>query len=52
MYSRTPEIETADLSQSHANLSQFQADCLFCIDLTTATKIFETILSRITTLAN
>ena len=29
-YSRTPEIETANLSQSHAalSLSQFQTDCL------------------------
>ena len=32
-YSRTPEIETADLSQFHPslNLSQFQTDCLLRI---------------------
>ena len=37
---QTPEIETADLSQSHAslNLSQSQDDCLFRINLSTATK--------------
>ena len=35
-----PEIETADLSQSHAslNLSQFPADCLFPRNSSTATK--------------
>ena len=39
-YSRTPEIETADLSQSHAslNLSQFRAYCLPHINSSTATK--------------
>ena len=38
--SRTPEIETADLSQSHIdlNLSQYQGDCLFYITSNTATK--------------
>ena len=37
-YSRTPKIETADLSQSHAglNLSQIQTDCLLRINLSTA----------------
>ena len=40
LYSRMPEIETADLSQSHAglNLSQFRAYCLFHRNLSTATK--------------
>ena len=39
-YTRTPENETADLSQSHAghNLSQFQADYLLGINLSTAIK--------------
>ena len=38
IYSRTPEIETADLSQSHAglNLSQFQTGCILCINSSTA----------------
>ena len=33
-YTRTPEIETADLSQSYVglNLSQFQTDYLLCIN--------------------
>ena len=37
-YSRTPEIETVYVSQSHAglNLSQFQADCLLRINSSTA----------------
>ena len=36
-----PEIETADLSQFHANLnlSQFQADCLLRRNSNTAKKI-------------
>ena len=40
MYSRVSEIETADLSQSHAsfNLSQFRAYCLFHRNSNTATK--------------
>ena len=40
IYSRTPEIETADLSQSHAclNLSQFRAYFLFYRNSSTATK--------------
>ena len=40
-YSRTSEIETAYLSQSHVclNLSQFQADCLFRRNTKTATKV-------------
>ena len=40
LYSRTPEIETADFSQSYAslNLSQFQAYCLFHRNSSTATK--------------
>ena len=39
-YSRTPEIETADLFQSHAslNLSQIRACCLFHRNSSTATK--------------
>ena len=39
-YSRTPEIETADLSISHAilNLSQYRAYCLFHRNSITATK--------------
>ena len=39
-YSRTPEIETADLSQSHANLnlSQFRDYCLFHRNSGTATR--------------
>ena len=39
-YIRTPGIETANFSQSHVdlNLSQFQADCLFCVNLNTATE--------------
>ena len=38
--SRTPEIETADLCQSHIglNMSQFQVDCLFRINSCTSTK--------------
>ena len=37
-YNRTPEIETANLSQFHdgLNLSQFQAVCLFRINSSTA----------------
>ena len=40
LYSRTPEIETADLSKSHAslNLSQIPADCLLLINSSTAIK--------------
>ena len=40
MYSRTPEIETTDLSISHAsfNLSQFQAYCVLHRNSSTATK--------------
>ena len=39
-YSRTSEIETADLSQSHAslNLSQFRSYCLLHRNSSTATK--------------
>ena len=39
-YSKTLEIETADLSQSHAslNLSQFRAYCLFHRDSSTVAK--------------
>ena len=39
-YCRTPEIETADLSQSHASLklSQFRAYCFFHRNSSTATK--------------
>ena len=39
-YSRTPEIGTVDLAQSHAslNLSQFRAYCLFNRNSSTATK--------------
>ena len=39
-YSRSPETETADLSQFHAslNLSQFRAYCLFHRNLSTAIK--------------
>ena len=57
-YSRTPEIETADLSQSHAglNLSQFQTDCLLRINSSAAIlnyfELFETKLSIVTTLTN
>ena len=37
-FSRTSEIETEDMSQSHAglNLSQFQTDCLLRINSSTA----------------
>ena len=55
-YSRTPEIETADLSQSHAGLnwSQFQTDYLLCINSSTAIlsyfKLFESMLGIVTTL--
>ena len=40
IYSQTSEIETADLSQSHAslNLSLFRAYCLFHRKSSTATK--------------
>ena len=36
-YSRTPEMETADCSQSHAgvNLSEYQTDCLLRINSST-----------------
>ena len=39
-YSQTLQIDTADMSQSHIglNLSQFQADCLFHLNSSTATK--------------
>ena len=56
--SRTPEIETANLSQSHAglNLSQFQTDYLLRIYLSTAIlnyiKLFDSILGIVTTLTN
>ena len=38
------DIETADLSQSHAslNFSQFRVDCLFNRNSCTATKMIET----------
>ena len=55
MYSRTSEIETADLSQSHAglNLSQFQTDCLSRMNSRTAIlNYFESILGIVTTLEN
>ena len=41
VYSRTPEIETADLTQSHAGhyLSLFQDDCLYPRNSNTATKL-------------
>ena len=57
-YSRTPEIETAYLSQSHAglNLSQFQTDCSLRINSSTAIlsylKLFGSILGLATTLKN
>ena len=57
LYSRTPEIDTADLSQFHAglNLSQFQTDCLLRINSITAIfsylKLFESILVILITLA-
>ena len=40
IYSRTPEIDTADLSQSHAsfNLSQFRAYCLYHRNSSTSTE--------------
>ena len=40
LYSRKPEFETADLSQTHAglNLSQSQTFCLFHRNLSTTTK--------------
>ena len=39
-YSRTPKDEAADLSQCHIglNISQFQVDCFFLINSSTATK--------------
>ena len=45
IYSRTPEIETANLSQCYGglNLFQFQAFCLFRTDLNTTIKNFGTI---------
>ena len=64
-YSRTPEIQTTDLSQSHAdinlsqsqtglNLSQFLTDCLLRINSSTVIlnyfKLFESILDIVTTL--
>ena len=55
-YSQAPEIETADLSQSHAglNLSQFQTDCLLRINHSKAIlndfELFESILGIATTL--
>ena len=58
IYSRTPEIETADLSQSHVglNLSQLQDDCLLRIKSSTAIlnycTLFESILGIVTTLKN
>ena len=58
LYSRTPEIETADFSQSHArlNLSQFQTDCLLRINSSTAIlnyfELFKLILGIGTTLTN
>ena len=57
-HSRTPEIETADLSQSHAglNLPQFQTDCLLRINSSTAilnyVKLFKSILGIIPTLTS
>ena len=53
--SETPEIETADLSQSYAglNLSQFQTVCLLRINSSTSFfKLFELILGIVTTLTN
>ena len=58
VYSRTPKIEIAGLSQSHArlNLSQFQDDCLLRINSSTAIlycfKLFDSILDNLTTLTN
>ena len=58
IYSQTVEIETADLSQSHAglNLSQFQTNCLLRINSSTVIlsyfKLFESILGIVTTLTN
>ena len=45
-YSRTSDIDTADLSQSHAglNLSQFQTDFILRINSNTYFKLFESIL--------
>ena len=57
-YSRTPEIETGDLSQFHAglNLPQFQTICLLRINSSTAIlsylKLFESVLAIVTTLTN
>ena len=57
-YSRTPEIEIANLSQSRAglNLSQFQTNFLLRINSSTAIlnqfKLIETILGIVTTLTN
>ena len=57
-YSGAPEIETAGLFQSHAglNLSQFQTDCLLCINSSTAMlnylTLFESILGIVTPLTN
>ena len=53
-----PEIETADLSQSHSslNLSQFQTDYLSRINSSTAIlsyfTLFESIFGIVTTLTN
>ena len=58
MYSRVPEIETADLPQAHAdlNLYQFQTDCLLRINSSTAIlnylKLYESILGIVTILTN
>ena len=52
VYSRTPEIETSDLSQSHAglNLSQFQINYLLRINSSVFFKLFESIPDIVTTL--
>ena len=44
IFTRTPEIETANLSKYYAGLtvSQFHACSFFLINSSTATKIFET----------
>ena len=58
IHSRTPEIETADVSQSHAGLilSQFQTYCVLRINSGTEIlnyfKIFESIFGIVTTLTN
>ena len=58
LYRQTPEIKTADISQSPTclNLSQFQVDCLLRITSSTTIlnhfKLFESILGIVTALIN